>query len=307
MFQGDNSPQSHGTTDSEVARGRRDRATDRMLPLEPLRALRRGFDGADAALRRAVRGIRKKQNPARLSFAAHGLFAVWKSKSTARFRRVVLHVIDAPARLVDFHTGYLFAVLPRHFLIHVPHPRSGSKKEWLNSYQTHSAVDTLRRKFTKEIDARCGAAAMHTRSQVDGDFRRAKRDGPELKVAHSGCRLGSPRLGGLFEWWHHTRDEAHDGFDPVTGPASIAASLTASGDSLKSHVAAPSTPAAAIQSRARCAGDTGTYIYGIAGAAGAAGATRCRLRFPSMARIAWSAALTASLGPPPFDGGGAYV
>ena len=97
----------------------------------------------------------------------------------------------------------------------------------------------------------------------------------------------------------------------MTGPASIAASLTASGDSLKSDEAAPSTPAAAIQSLQRCAGDTSyegiAGIYGIAGAAGAAGATRCRLRLPSMARIAWSAALTASLGPPPFDGGGAYV
>ena len=97
----------------------------------------------------------------------------------------------------------------------------------------------------------------------------------------------------------------------MTGPASIAASLTASGDSLKRLLAAPSTPAAAIQSLQRCAGDTSyegiAGIYGIAGAAGAAGATRCRLRFPSMARIAWSAALTASLGPPPFDGGGAYV
>ena len=93
----------------------------------------------------------------------------------------------------------------------------------------------------------------------------------------------------------------------MTGPASIAASLTASGDSLKSDDAAPSTPAAAIQSLQRCAGDTaGTYDV-IVGMAGAAGATRCRLRFPSMARIAWSAALTASLGPPPFDGGGAYV
>ena len=67
-------------------------------------------------------------------------------------------------------------VLPRHFLIHVPHPRSGSKKEWLNSYQTHSAVDTLYTKFLKEIDARCGAATrVHLCSQVDGDFRRAKR------------------------------------------------------------------------------------------------------------------------------------
>ena len=57
------------------------------------------------------------------------------------------------------------------------------------------------------------------------------------------------------------------GFAPVTGPASIAASLTAIGDSLKSDDAAPSTPAAAIQSLQRCAGDG---MYGIAGAAGAA-------------------------------------
>ena len=53
----------------------------------------------------------------------------------------------------------------------------------------------------------------------------------------------------------------------MTGPASIAASLTASGDSLKSDEAAPSTPAAAIQSLHRCAGDA---MYGIAGAAGTA-------------------------------------
>ena len=90
----------------------------------------------------------------------------------------------------------------------------------------------------------------------------------------------------------------------MTGPASIAASVPARGDSLKRLRAAPSTPAAAIQSLHRCAGDTS---YEGIGMAGAAGATRCRLRFPSMARIAWSAALTASLGPAPFDGGGAYV
>ena len=54
-----------------------------------------------------------------------------------------------------------------------------------------------------------------------------------------------------------TRATKHaEGFEPVTGPASIAASLTASGDSLKSDDAAPSTPAAAIQSLHRCAGDT---------------------------------------------------
>ena len=82
-------------------------------------------------------------------------------------------------RLLDGHpTHWLICaqVMPRHFLIHVPHPRSGSKKEWLNSYQTHSAVDTLYTKFLKEIDARYGAATrVHLCSQVDGDFRRAKR------------------------------------------------------------------------------------------------------------------------------------
>ena len=82
-------------------------------------------------------------------------------------------------RLLDGHpTHWLICaqVMPRHFLIHVPHPRSGSKKEWLNSYQTHSAVDTLYTKFLKEIDARYGSATrVHLCSQVDGDFRRAKR------------------------------------------------------------------------------------------------------------------------------------
>ena len=68
----------------------------------------------------------------------------------------------------------------------------------------------------------------------------------------------------------------------MTGPASIAASLTASGDSLKSDEAAPSTPAAAIQSLQRCAGDTSyegiAGIYGIFGAAGLCYARRAAVR-----------------------------
>ena len=36
--------------------------------------------------------------------------------------------------------GFAFAVLPRAFLVHVPHPKSAGKDEWQNSYETHRAV-----------------------------------------------------------------------------------------------------------------------------------------------------------------------
>jgi len=94
-----------------------------------------------------------------------------------------------------------------------------------------------------------------------------------------------------------TRATRHaDGFFPVTGPVSIAASFTASGDSLNKFDAALSTPVDAIHSLHRCSGNA---TYGIVGAAGC---TRCRFIPVSIARIVASAADAASLGPD--DGGG---
>ena len=171
VFQGDNSPQSHGTTDSS----RWLEGDETVRPIECFRSNRYEpyvvISMAQMPLydeRFVGYGKNKIQHVSHLRRMGYLLCGnqnlrrgFGASSSTPSTRR---------------HTGYMFAVLPRHFLIHVPHPRSGSKKEWLNSYQTHSAVDTLYTKFLKEIDARYGAATrVHLCSQVDGDFRRAKR------------------------------------------------------------------------------------------------------------------------------------
>lgn len=48
--------------------------------------------------------------------------------------------------------GFLFVVLPFHFLIHVPHPRSRDKKRWSSDYDRHKYIDELYDKFTTELD-----------------------------------------------------------------------------------------------------------------------------------------------------------
>jgi len=48
--------------------------------------------------------------------------------------------------------GFRFAVLPKHFLVHVPHPKSTSKHKWIHSYETHKAVDKLYDTFLKELE-----------------------------------------------------------------------------------------------------------------------------------------------------------
>ena len=175
VFQGDNSPQSHGTTDSS----RWLEGDETVRPIECFRSNRYEpyvvVSMAQMPLydeRFAGYGKNKIQHVSHLRRMGY-LFAV---RSSAQITD--LHAIDATPARRRHPTHWLIStqVLPRHFLIHVPHPRSGSKKEWLNSYQTHSAVDTLYTKFLKEIDARYGAATrVHLCSQVDGDFRRAKR------------------------------------------------------------------------------------------------------------------------------------
>lgn len=48
--------------------------------------------------------------------------------------------------------GFAFVVLPSHFLIHVPHPRSSDKKRWSSDYVRHKHIDHLYDAFTHELD-----------------------------------------------------------------------------------------------------------------------------------------------------------
>ena len=50
------------------------------------------------------------------------------------------------------YLGFTFAVLPSHFLIHVPHPRSDAKKKWSGNFETHSHVDNLFHTFITELE-----------------------------------------------------------------------------------------------------------------------------------------------------------
>ena len=147
--------------------------------------------------------------------------------------------------------GYLFAVLPRHFLIHVPHPRSGSKKEWLNSYQTHSAVDTLYTKFLKEIDARYGAATrVHTVFASGWGFPTREADGgPELKITLKFSIRQPPSRWAFFSRVHHARRGTQQRFRARDGPGVHRRELDGQRRLVEETTdAAPSTPAAAIQS-----------------------------------------------------------
>ena len=144
VFQGDNSAQSHGTTDSS-------RWLEGDETVRPITCFRSNRYEPYVVVAMAQMPSYDER------FAGYGKN---KIQHVSHLRRM----------------GHLFAVLPRHFLIHVPHPRSGSKQEWLNSYQTHSGVDALYSSFLKELDVKYKAATrVHLCSHVDGDFRRAKR------------------------------------------------------------------------------------------------------------------------------------
>ena len=76
-----------------------------------------------------------------LAFAADGLFAVCPvSNFTARSSTSTRRRVHACSTLTC--PRLLVCGTAAHFLIHVPHPLR-FEKEWLNSYQTHSAVDTF--------------------------------------------------------------------------------------------------------------------------------------------------------------------
>lgn len=48
-------------------------------------------------------------------------------------------------------SGFQFAVLPREFLIHFPHPKSTSKQSWLSNSSKHRAIDSQFKKFIGEL------------------------------------------------------------------------------------------------------------------------------------------------------------
>ena len=75
--------------------------------------------------------------------------------------------------------GFAFAVLPRQFLVHVPHPKSTAKNQWVSSYETHKAIDTLYSTFLKELEAAVPEEAIkvHLCSQMDGDFQKKPKKG----------------------------------------------------------------------------------------------------------------------------------
>ena len=73
--------------------------------------------------------------------------------------------------------GFLFAVLPKQFLVHVPHPKSDAKKDWVNDYETHKAIDTLYSTFLRELDQAdtAGRTRVHLCSQMDGSMKKKKK------------------------------------------------------------------------------------------------------------------------------------
>ena len=49
------------------------------------------------------------------------------------------------------HEDFRFAVMPRGFLLHFPHPRSTAKFRWLLNRKVHSHVDTEYARYLKEL------------------------------------------------------------------------------------------------------------------------------------------------------------
>ena len=84
--------------------------------------------------------------------------------------------------------GFAFAVLPRAFLVHVPHPKSAAKDEWQNSYETHRAVDTLYAAFLRDLEASTPpqAVKVHLCSALDGDVVKKKKPKTGHWRRHSG-------------------------------------------------------------------------------------------------------------------------
>jgi len=68
-------------------------------------------------------------------------------------------------------SGFAFVVLARHFLVHVPHPRSAAKWAWTRSYEIHRRVDALYTTFLRELDV----SLEGTRPRVDMCHHRKRK------------------------------------------------------------------------------------------------------------------------------------
>ena len=154
VFQGDNSPTSHSTTDS----GRWLTETEvRPIPCfrsnryEPYLVVR---TSPDVTPRYDERFVGYGKN---------------KIQHVSHLRKI----------------GFAFAVLPRQFLVHVPHPKSTAKNQWVSSYETHKAIDTLYSTFLKELEAAVPEEAIkvHLCSQMDGDFQKKSKKGKRRPAA----------------------------------------------------------------------------------------------------------------------------
>ena len=79
------------------------------------------------------------------------------------------------------YTGFEFSVLPSEFIIHYPHPRSTSKKEWLEKRHVHSKVEGHYNNFRSRIQDEYGTKHLAVRvckhSQQKGK-RHTKRQTP---------------------------------------------------------------------------------------------------------------------------------
>jgi len=141
VFQGDNSLTSHSTTDSKRWMGE--------LEVRPIDCFRSNRYEPYVV----VRADRRVVPPYDERFVGYGKN---KIQHVSHLRRM----------------GFLFAVLPRQFLVHVPHPRSRDKSTWLNSFRTHQAVDRLYDSFLRELDESYGGA---TRVNLCTYARRMRR------------------------------------------------------------------------------------------------------------------------------------
>ena len=68
------------------------------------------------------------------------------------------------------YRGFTFAVLPREFLVHLPHPKSPAKVHWLRDGATHRGVDRQFQAFMRELGRTYGGPATHV---CDAQSRRS--------------------------------------------------------------------------------------------------------------------------------------
>ena len=227
VFQGTTAPSRTGPLTAQDGSRATRPETDRMLPIEPLRALRRCFDGADAAGDERSLDTEKTKSSA-ACICGGGLFACGiqnlrrgSTRSTSITRRTARR--DATQVTCLRYCGGA--------LIHVPRPAAWFAKGTAQLKPVRdAAVDTLYTKFLKEIDARYGAATRVCVPRSMGISGARAGGGLELKILR--CAIGRPlRPGAQLAVVSRDRDgEQPQRSSSVTRPASIAASLTASGD-----------------------------------------------------------------------------